>query len=95
MPKGYLIARIDITDPKAYAAYAEAAGGAITKLGAKVLARGGRFEALEGGGRARNVVLEFDSFEAARAFYFSPEYSSARAMREGAAIVDYILVEGV
>jgi uncharacterized protein (DUF1330 family) len=95
MTKGYLIVRVDITDPKAYAAYAEVAGNAIAKLGAKVLARGGRFEALEGVARARNVVMEFDSYDSARAFYFSPEYSAARTMREGAAVVEYVLVEGM
>jgi len=95
MPKGYLIARVDITDPTAYAAYADAAGKAIAKHGVRVLARGGRFEALEGTARARNVVLEFDSIDAARAYYFSPEYTQARAMREGAAVAEYILVEGV
>jgi uncharacterized protein (DUF1330 family) len=95
MAKGYLIARVDITDPDAYAAYAEVAGQAIARLGARVLARGGRFEALEGNARARNVVMEFDSYDSARAFYFSPEYSAARAMRDGAAIVEYVLVEGI
>ena len=68
--------------------------GAIAKYGVRTLARGGRFEALEGTARSRNVVLECESYEAARAFYFSPEYSAARAMREGAAIVEYVLVEG-
>jgi uncharacterized protein (DUF1330 family) len=95
MPRGYIIVRVDITNPEAYAAYAVVAGKAIAKHGVKVLARGGRFEALEGTARARNVVLECESFEAARAFYFSPEYSAARAMREGAAQVEYVLVEGV
>ena len=95
MAKGYLIVRVDITDPEAYAAYAVAAGRAIARHGVKVLARGGRSEALEGAGRARNVVLECESYEAARAFYHSPEYTAARAMREGAAIVEYVVVEGV
>jgi uncharacterized protein (DUF1330 family) len=95
MAKGYLIARVDITDPKTYAAYAQVAGQAIASLGARVLARGGRFEALEGSARARNIVMEFDSYDAARAFYFSPEYSAARAMRDGAAVVEYVLVEGI
>jgi uncharacterized protein (DUF1330 family) len=94
VPKGYLIVRVDITDPKAYAAYAEVASKAIAKYGVRTLARGGRFEALEGVARSRNVMLECESYEAARAFYFSPEYSAARAMREGAAIVEYVLVEG-
>jgi uncharacterized protein (DUF1330 family) len=94
MPKGYSIVRIDITDPEAYARYAKVATEAIAKHGGRVLARGGRFEAVEGVARARNVVIEFESFEAARAFYFSPEYKQARGMRKGAATVEYVLVEG-
>ncbi len=94
MPKGYSIVRIDITDPEAYARYAKVATEAIRKHGGRVLARGGRFEAVEGEARARNVVIEFDSFEAARAFYFSSEYQQAKALREGAATVEYVLVEG-
>jgi uncharacterized protein (DUF1330 family) len=95
MPKGYIIARVDITDPTAYARYAEAAGAAIRHHGAKPLLRGGKHEALEGPARARNVVLEFETFEAARAYYFSPEYQAAKAMREGAADAEFVLVEGV
>ena len=94
MPKGYLIARVDIKDPVAYARYAEAAGAAIRQHGAKPLIRGGRHEALEGPARTRNVVLEFESFEAARAYYFSPEYQAAKAMREGAADMEIVVVEG-
>ena len=68
MPKGYVISRVDITNPEAYARYAAAATKAITNHGGKPLARGGRSEALEGKARARNVVLEFDSYEAARRY---------------------------
>ena len=95
MPKGYAIVRVDIADPEAYARYAKLATEAIKSHGGRVLARGGRFEAVEGKARARNVIIEFDSFEAARAFYFSPDYAAARALREGAAEVEYVLVEGV
>ncbi|HEY1780099.1 MAG TPA: DUF1330 domain-containing protein [Roseiarcus sp.] len=94
MPKGYSIVRIDITDPEAYARYAKLATAAIARHGGRVLARGGRFEAVEGAARARNVVIEFESFEAARAFYFSDDYRQAKALRDGAAIVEYVLVEG-
>jgi len=95
MPKGYTIVRVDVTDPDAYAHYAKLATEAIKKHGGRPLARGGRFEAVEGVARARNVVVEFDSFEAARAFYFSQEYQAAKALREGAAVVEFVLVEGV
>lgn len=95
MPKGYSIVRIDISDPDAYARYAKLATEAISKHGGRALARGGRFEAVEGAARRRNVVIEFDSFEAARAFYFSADYQDAKALRDGAATVEYVLVEGV
>ena len=83
MPKGYVISRVDIIDPEAYARYAAAATKAIAAHGGKALARGGRHEALEGKARARNVVLEFDSYEAARAYFYSAEYQAARALRRG------------
>ena len=46
MPKGYVISRVDITNPDAYARYAAAATKAIADHGGKPLARGGRSEAL-------------------------------------------------
>jgi len=95
MPKGYVIARVDVTNPDAYSHYAAAATKAIAAHRGRALARGGRFEALEGKARARNVVLEFDSFDAARAFFYSADYQAARALREGAADIEVVLVEGV
>ena len=95
MPKGYVISRVDIKNPAAYAKYAEAAGKAIAASGGRALARGGRSEALEGPARKRNVVLEFDSYEAAKAYYHSAEYQAAKALREGAADMEMVLVEGV
>jgi uncharacterized protein (DUF1330 family) len=95
MPKGYVISRVDITNPDGYARYAAAATKAIVEHGGKPLARGGRSEALEGKARARNVVLEFDSYEAARRYFHSEQYQVARALREGAADIEMVLVGGV
>jgi uncharacterized protein (DUF1330 family) len=95
MPKGYVISRVDVKDPEAYARYVLAGTKAIAAHGGRPLARGGRHEALEGKARARNVVLEFDSYEAARAYFHSAEYQAARALREGAAEMEMVLVEGV
>jgi uncharacterized protein (DUF1330 family) len=94
MPKGYVVSRVDIKDPDAYARYAAAATKVIAAHGGRALARGGRHEALEGRARARNVVLEFDSYEAARAYFHSADYQAARALRQGAADIEMILVEG-
>jgi uncharacterized protein (DUF1330 family) len=95
MSKGYVIARVDITNPDAYARYAVAATKAIADHGGKALARGGRTEALEGKARARNVVLEFESYDAARRYFYSEQYQAARALRDGAADIEMVLVEGI
>ena len=95
MPKGYIISRVDVVDPEAYARYAAAATKAIADHGGRPLARGGRSEALEGPARARNVVLEFEDYETARRYYHSQQYQAAKALRAGAAQIEMVLVEGV
>jgi uncharacterized protein (DUF1330 family) len=94
MPKGYFIARITVTNPEQYAVYAKMAGEAIRKYGGKPLVRGGRHQAMEGDARARNVVLEFESFERAVEYFNSPEYQAAKKEREGAGIAEMVVVEG-
>jgi len=95
MPKGYMISRVDVVDPEAYARYAAAATKVIAEHGGRLLARGGRWEALEGPARARNVVLEFEDYETARRYYHSQQYQAAKALRAGAAQIEMVLVEGV
>lgn len=94
MSKGYFIASVDVKDPAAYAEYAKLATVAIQKFGGDPIVRGGRCEMLEGQGRARNVVIEFASFDQAKAYYHSPEYQAAKARREGAAEAVMLIVEG-
>ena len=94
MAKAYIIASVDVHDPEAYARYAALAPEAMKKFKARVLARGGKAEALEGAARSRNVILEFDDYETAKAYYHSVEYQTARAHRIGAADFHMTLVEG-
>ncbi|NIX76000.1 DUF1330 domain-containing protein [Microvirga terricola] len=94
MPKAYIIARVTVTNPEAYAEYAKGATEAIRQYNGRPLVRGGAYEALEGEARARNVVIEFDSMEAAKTYYHSPEYQAAKAKRDGACIAEFVLVEG-
>jgi uncharacterized protein (DUF1330 family) len=94
MPKGYLIARVTVEDEEAYKLYAKATLAAAEKYGARAVVRGGRFEALEGDARPRNVVLEFESFDKAKAYYHSPEYQAARQHRLGKAVGEFVVVEG-
>lgn len=94
MPKGYLIARITVTDPDHYPVYAKMAGEAMAKFGGKPIVRGGRCEAMDGEARPRNVVIEFESFERAREYYMSELYQAARKERLKAGIGEVVIVEG-
>jgi uncharacterized protein (DUF1330 family) len=94
MPKGYWIVRGNVTDPEAYKAYVAANAEAFRKFGARFLARGGKFEVVEGEGRSRNVVIEFNDYATALACYHSPEYAAAKALRMGAASIDIVVIEG-
>ena len=94
MAKGYWIARVDVTDPETYARYVAANGPVFARYGARFLVRGGRFEAVEGAARARNVVLEFPSYQAALECYRSPEYATAMALRREAGVAEILVIEG-
>jgi uncharacterized protein (DUF1330 family) len=94
MPKGYVIGRADVTNPTAWAEYAAKASEAIKKYGGNPIVRGGKMETVEGQGVPRNVVIEFVSFEAARAYAHSAEYAAAKKLRQGAGTIDLVVVEG-
>lgn len=94
MPKGYVIARANVTNPEQWAQYAAKASEAMKIYGGNPIVRGGRCEVAEGEGRARNVVIEFESFENARKYAHSQEYGDARSLRLGAGVIDIVVVEG-
>jgi uncharacterized protein (DUF1330 family) len=94
MAKGYWIGRVDVTNPEEYKKYVAANGVAFARYGARFLVRGGRFEAVEGAARSRNVVIEFPSYQAALDCYRSPEYTEAMAHRLGAGVADILIIEG-
>lgn len=92
----YWVARSKINDPAAYKKYTDRVPAIIARHGGRVLARGGRFEILEGPQKfKRFVVIEFPSLEQAVACHRSPEYQEAAAFRAGGAgEVELVIVEG-
>jgi uncharacterized protein (DUF1330 family) len=94
MPKGYWIVRVDIADDEQYKKYMIANAEPFKKHGARFLVRGGRFENPEGTSRARNVVIEFPTYEAALACWKSPEYQRAIKLREPVCTMDLVVAEG-
>ena len=94
MAKGYWIVRVDISDPEQYKAYVAANAEPLRKHGARFLVRGGRHENPEGSMRARNVVIEFPSYDAAVACWHSDEYQAAIKLRQAASTADLLIIEG-
>jgi uncharacterized protein (DUF1330 family) len=94
MTKGYWIARVDITDMEQYKSYIAANAAAFRKYGARFLVRSGKYENPEGTSRARNVVIEFPSYQAAVECWHSPEYQSALKLRAQVSTVDLVIIEG-
>jgi uncharacterized protein (DUF1330 family) len=94
MPKGYWIARLDVSDPEKYKDYVAANAVAFKKYGARFLVRAGKFENTEGKSRARNVIIEFPSYQAALDCWHSPEYKRALAIRLPISQGDIVIVEG-
>lgn len=91
--KGYVILTEEIKDPEGMKAYGQAAGAAMG--GVKVLAVDAKPQVLEGDWHGhQTVVLEFESVEAAQAWYDSEAYSAARALRQAAADTNAVILSG-
>jgi uncharacterized protein (DUF1330 family) len=85
----YIVATVEIVDPDRFAAYGKAIAGLSEKHGGQRIVAGRVQEVLEGNVAAdeRVVVSRFPDAEAARGYIASAEYQTARAQREGAAVV--------
>jgi uncharacterized protein (DUF1330 family) len=92
----YWVARSKINDPVEYKKYTDRLPAIFARYGAKILARGGRYQLMEGPDKFhRFVVIEFPTFDQAVACFTSPEYEEAAAFRRsGAGEVETIIVEG-
>ncbi len=91
----YVIADIHVKDPARYAEYIKLTPGTIAPFGGRFIVRGGRAEKLEGDLPVnRVVILEFPSYDQAKAWYDSESYRVARAVRQSASVGSLTLVEG-
>ncbi len=70
MPKGYVLAEVEITDPALFAEYGKQVLPTVQAYGGRYLVRGGDAQRMEGDHPDRRfVVLEFPNPEKARAWY--------------------------
>lgn len=93
MPEALWIAHVKVNDAEAYGRYAALATVAIAAHGGSFIARGGRYEQLEGPDRPRNVVARFPSMGAAHDCYYSAAYQEALSHAKGAAERELVIVE--
>jgi len=92
----YVIAEVDVTDPAAYEDYRKLVLPTIEKYGGRFLVRGGKVDTKEGGWQPpRLVIVQFPSMAQAQAWYHSPEYAPALAIRAKASRSRLIIAEGV
>ena len=92
----YWVARARVTDPVLYKQYTDRVPDIISRHGGRVLARGGRYQIMEGPEDFhRFVVIEFPSLEQGVACFQSPEYQEAAGFRRaGGGIVENVIVDG-
>jgi uncharacterized protein (DUF1330 family) len=83
MPKGYIIAELTATNPgPAFEEYREKVLGTVEAFGGHFLVRGGDPKLLEGDHpEGRAVIIEFESFDRAMAWYNSAEYQKILPLR--------------
>ena len=91
----YIIVQVSVNDPGRYEKYKDMVPPTLKPYGGRFLVRGGAVENLEGTWNpARTVVIGFDSMEKAKAWWSSPEYADAKALRQATANTEMIVVEG-
>jgi uncharacterized protein (DUF1330 family) len=93
---GYLIVELTVTDPEGFAQYRDMVPPTVAAYDGRYLVRGGAITSLEGGWEPKRItVLEFPSVERGLAWWNSPEYAEAKALRQRTAETKLIAVEGV
>ncbi len=91
----YVVVQISIEDPLLYEQYKALAPPSIAAYGGRYVVRGGHSEVLEGAWQPlRLVILEFPTPAQARAWWSSPEYAPAKALRQRCAQTEMLLIEG-
>ena len=93
--KGYIVCVYeDIKDNEALKNYASRARSAVEKYDGKFLVRGGKNIVTEGKNYVRTIVIEFNSFEVAKEFFYSSEYQAAHELLKDTVIRNHQIIEG-
>lgn len=94
----YLLVQGIVTDPDGFKAYNAALPPIYEKFGGRhvSLTPATKVEVIEGATEGRSIVISrFPSKEAALAFWHSPEYTAAKALRAGKGTFFVTVLEGL
>jgi uncharacterized protein (DUF1330 family) len=91
---GYVVAEVDVTDAATFKQYADKTPGTIAPFNGHYVIRGGKNLSIEGDAPKRFVVIQFDSFEKAKAWEDSPAYEAIKPIRHSSAKSRVFIIEG-
>ena len=95
MPKGYMIFTMVIHDHAGFETYVQKALPTLIQSGGRPIIVDDHPELIEGRWHGtRTAILEFDSVDAARAWYQSPGYQAIAGERHRAAETNVVIVGG-
>ena len=93
--KGYIVCVYEnILNQQLLKEYAIKAKSAVDKYNGNFLVRGGEKITTEGKEFIRTVVIEFNSFETAKKFFYSDEYQAAHAVLGNSVVRNHQIIEG-
>ena len=93
--KGYIVCVYEsVKDDETLKNYAIKARSAVEKYSGKFLIRGGKKIVTEGKNFVRTVVIEFNSFDIAKEFFYSLEYQDAHKLLKDTIIRNHQIIEG-
>ncbi|RVH44237.1 DUF1330 domain-containing protein [Sinorhizobium meliloti] len=84
----------EVEDADALKAYNDIFASVATRYGAEVVAGRNRVETVEGPHFPRQLILSFESYQAAKACYADPDYQASLALAERAYRRELSILEG-
>ncbi|WP_135507475.1 DUF1330 domain-containing protein [Roseovarius aestuariivivens] len=91
----YLIARITVTNPEDYQAYASQTQALVEMVGGRFLAKGGTQVQVEGNSPDRHVIIEFPDRQTALEWYHSDDYQRILPIAMSSSKRDMVIVDGI
>lgn len=90
---GMWIIQVDVKDDLGYSKYLEQSTKVVPAFDGEFIARGGRYQQMEGKERPRNVVVRFPTYERAVEAYESDDYQAIVGLAKDSADRSFTIVE--